>query len=335
MPNLEREQDVLKLLRDQRSVLLISLSGGKDSDAMLTEVWAWAHRHNISKDRIYTIAADLGRNEWRFALPHIKSFTQLLTGKAPIVVTRPQGDVLQQWEDRYAKLQAQGRTHVAPFSDAKNRFCTSAAKRGQIYKAIIQEFPRDMKVIQCVGLRSSESTHRKKANPLKYHTKSPTASSLNRHVYTWLPIHQFSLEDVWNTLGWTLEEVKLLQADVKRRVTSGDYDTLERVCDEWGYRWGRAYALGNQRLSCSLCPLASKNDLINGVAWNSDHFRDISSLERRSGFSFQSSQWLSDLGDLSPEEQEELDEAKLRNKQFRQQAQHLRQSKHPKQLTLF
>jgi hypothetical protein len=153
-------------------------------------------------------------------------------------------------------------------------------------------------------------------------------------VYTWLPIHQFSLEDVWNTLGWTLEEVKLLQADVKRRVTSGDYKTLEQVYDEWGYRWGRAYALGNQRLSCSLCPLASRNDLINGVAWNSDHFRDISSLERRSGFSFQSSQWLSDLGDLSPEEQEELDEAKLRNKQVRQQAQHQRQSEEPKQLTL-
>lgn len=337
MPKLELEQEVLQLLHDERSVLLISLSGGKDSDCMLTEVWAWAHRHHISSDRIYTTTADLGRNEWQFSLPHIQSFTKMLTGKAPIVVTRETGDVLQQWEDRYAKLQAEGRTTVAPFSDSKNRFCTSAAKRGQIHKAIINQFPRDTTIIQCVGLRAEESTHRKASNPLKYHTQSPTAPTRNRHVYTWLPIHQFSLKDVWSSLGWTLDELKLLQEDVKRRVKPGDYDGLETVCEEWGYKWGRAYALSNQRLSCRICPLASKNDLINGVAWNPEHFRDISSLERRSGFSFQSSHWLSELGlqFLNEAERQELAEAKIRNLQYRQQHLQQKRPKKPKQLTLF
>ena len=85
------------------------------------------------------------------------------------------------------------------------------------------------------------------------------------HVYTWLPIHKFSVEDVWNTLGWTIDELQLLQQDVKQRVTPGDYGALEQVCDEWGYKWGSAYALNNQRLSCRICPLANKNDLINGI----------------------------------------------------------------------
>lgn len=337
---LTHEMEVLKLLDNNNSALLVSLSGGKDSSCMLTEVWAWAHRHHISPDRIHTITADLQRNEWSFALPHIESFAKMLTGKSPIVVTRRQGDVLQQWEDRYNKLQADGRTTVAPWSDSQNRFCTSAAKRGQIYKAIIKHFPRDTVIVQCVGLRSAESSGRKVANPLKYHKKSPTAPTRNRHVYTWLPIHEFSVEDVWNTLGWTIAELELLQADVKRRVTPGDYDMLEQVCNEWGYKWGRAYALGNQRLSCRICPLASHNDLINGIAWNPDHFRDISHLERRSGFSFQSSQWLSDLGltHLDDREQAELDEAKHRNLGYRQQQKQQKQQKksnRPQQLTLF
>ncbi len=340
MPMLTHEAEVLKLLGNKNSVLLISLSGGKDSDAMLTEVWAWAHRHNISSDRIHTITADLQRNEWRFAMPHIQSFSKMLTGKAPIVVTRPQGDVLQQWEDRYAKLQAEGRTTVAPWSDSQNRFCTSGAKRAQIHKAIVKHFPRDTVIVQCVGLRADESTGRKSANPLKYHTKSPTAPTLNRHVYTWLPIHKFSVEDVWNTLGWSIAELELLQEDVKRRVTPGDYEALEQVCEEWGYKWGRAYALGNFRLSCRACPLASKHDLLNGIAWNIDHFRDISDLERRSGFSFQPKQWLSDLGlsHLNSQERQELADAKQRNLSYRQQQKQQKQQKKPKrpqQLTLF
>lgn len=338
MPALTHELEVLKLLQNKNSVLLISLSGGKDSDVALTQTWGFAQRHNISRDRIYTITADLGRNEWGFSMPHIQSFVKMLTGKAPIVVSREQGDVLQQWEDRYAKLQSEGRTTVAPFSDNKNRFCTSANKRGQIHKAIIRLFPRETTVVQVVGIRSEESKNRSLSNPLKYHTKSPTAPTLNRHVYTWLPIHDFSLEDVWNSLGWTLDELKLLQEDVKRRVKPGDYEGLEKVCDEWGYKWGRAYALQNHRLSCSICPLASKNDIINGIAWNPEHFRDISSLERRSGFSFQSSQWLSDLappGYLTSAEMEELEHAKRRNIDIRQLQKTQKKPSKPAQLALF
>jgi len=315
MPTLVREHEVLNLLRKERSVLLINTSGGKDSDAMLTEVWAWIHRHQIASERTYIITADLNRNEWHFAREHIRTFTQALTGKEPIIVQRPQGDVLQMWEDRYEKLQAEGRTTTPHWSSAAHRYCTAGAKRAQIHKAIVRLFPKDTVVINCIGLRAEESSRRSRANTLKYHQSSPTAPTLNRHVYTWLPIHNYSLRDVWNTLGWTLEELHLLQKDVRERVTPGDYAKLEEVCREWDYRWGKSYALGNTRMSCALCVMANQHDLQNGIAWNPEHFRAISELERRSSFSFQPDQWLSDLGHefLDPDELEELADAKLRN----------------------
>jgi 3'-phosphoadenosine 5'-phosphosulfate sulfotransferase (PAPS reductase)/FAD synthetase len=329
MPPLTREREVLALLQTERSVLVVNTSGGKDSDAMLTRIWAWMHRHHIASERLYVITADLQRNEWSFARPHIVTFTRQLTDKDPIVVTRPQGDVLQMWEDRYQQLQAEGRTSVPHWSSAAHRYCTASAKRAQIQKAIIRLFPQDRVVINCVGLRAEESPRRRKAQTLKYHPSSPTAVTRNRHVYTWLPIHAFTLTDVWETLGWTPDELRLLQADVRQRVTPGDYAALETVCQEWGYHWGRSYALSNTRLSCALCVLANQGDLRNGIAWNPDHFRAISELERRSGFSFQPDQWLSDLGIdyLSPSEREALDAAKTRHHA-------LRHPNQPKQLRL-
>jgi hypothetical protein len=78
--------------------------------------------------------------------------------------------------------------------------------------------------------------------------------------------------------------------------------------------------------------MANKSDLSNGIAWNPDHFREISELERRTGFSFQSSGWISDLGQayLSDEALEELRQAKLYNLEL----QRLNKPKHPTQLPL-
>ena len=163
-------------------------------------------------------------------------------------------------------------------------------------KAIIRMFPRDTILVNCLGLRSDESFFRKRATPLKYQKKSPTAPTLNRHVYTWLPIHQWTLADVWASLVWTLEDLAALQAEVRETVTPGDWDALRAICEQWGWEYGYAYPLGNSRMSCRLCVMSNQSDLENGIAWNPDHFRDISELERRTGFSFQSGQWLSDLG---------------------------------------
>ena len=332
MPDLINERQVLKLLQSDQSALLVNTSGGKDSDAMLKAIWDWAQRYKISPDRIHVIHAHLGRNEWTFALEHVKKYTRKITGKDPIIVERPQGDVLQMWEDRYQRLQEQGRTTTPHWSSSAHRYCSSGAKRSQVNKAIIRMFPRDWKIINCIGIRGDESALRKRATTFKYQKKSPTAPTLNRHVYTWLPIHQWTLADVWASLGWTLEDLATLQAEVRETVTPGDWDALRAICERWGWEYALSYPLGNSRMSCRLCVMSKQSDLQNGIAWNPEHFRDISELERRTGFSFQSGQWLSDLGrdHLSAEEIEALRQAKLSNLEY----QRLNQPDHPTQLPL-
>src|SRR5689334_13827174 len=57
---------------------------------------------------------------------------------------------------------------------------------------------------------------------------------------------------------------------------------------------------------CSLCVLASKNDLLNGAQHHPQHYRDLVDLEIASGYSFRQGIWLADLRpDLLTEEQRE------------------------------
>lgn len=77
MVDLINERQVLKLLQSDQSVLLVNSSGGKDSDAMLKVIWDWVQRYSIPSDRIHVIHVHLGRNEWSFALEHVKKYTRV------------------------------------------------------------------------------------------------------------------------------------------------------------------------------------------------------------------------------------------------------------------
>lgn len=64
----------------------------------------------------------------------------------------------------------------------------------------------------------------------------------------------------------------------------------------------RGVQLGNHRLSCALCVLASLNDLINGAVHNPDTYREYCRIEAVTGYSFRKDFWLSDLRpELLPE----------------------------------
>ncbi len=88
-----------------------------------------------------------------------------------------------------------------------------------------------------------------------------------------------------------------------RRLRSNGLSARDAIA-QTGWAWNEAYALGNERLSCSLCVLASRNDLLNGAEHQPDHYRDLVDLEIASGFSFRQGLWLADLRpDLLTEEQ--------------------------------
>lgn len=141
---LVNERSVLKLLQqNSKSAILINTSGGKDSDAMLKAVYNWAMKYKIPPERIHTVHAHLNRNEWPTTLEHVKKYTRKITGKDPIIVERPQGDVLQMWEDRYQSLQEQGRVTTPFWSSSSQRYCSASTKRSQVSNLITKLFSND------------------------------------------------------------------------------------------------------------------------------------------------------------------------------------------------
>jgi 3'-phosphoadenosine 5'-phosphosulfate sulfotransferase (PAPS reductase)/FAD synthetase len=315
--------DEVRLLLENGAHLVVNVSGGSDSSSMLNLLWN-AYQQFAWPGEFYVIHAHLGRNEWPFTLPHIQDYVYKLTGKEPVIVSRKKGDLLARWWQRYETLKAQGRENsVPPWSSSAARFCTSELKVSIIQSWVRRQFPEKANAISAVGIRSDESPRRFRAVTFAPEKKS-SAPTKKRHVYRWLPIHNFTLNDVWQTLGWTLERLNALRADVRAKVRPGEIDALFSLLDEWAYRMNPAYALGNTRLSCRACVMASRNDLANGIVWNPDHFRDLVDLEITSGFSFQHKRW---LADFAPE---------LLTANQRQRLAQTRNTEHqPQQLTLF
>jgi tRNA(Ile)-lysidine synthase TilS/MesJ len=115
------------LLNDAHTQLAISISGGKDSQAMLATLVSQASMESW-KCRLFAIHADLGRVEWAESLPHCQ-FICKEAGIPLVVVRRAKGDLLSRWQERMKKLTGTGK----PFwSSARNRYCTSELKRGPI-----------------------------------------------------------------------------------------------------------------------------------------------------------------------------------------------------------
>jgi hypothetical protein len=322
--------DEVRLLLENGAHLLVNISGGADSTAMLIHLWNLYRQVNNQEGlplffgQFHTVHAHLGRNEWPFTLPHIIDVVPWLTGKMPIIVSRKKGDLLSRWWQRYDTLKAQGRADsVPPWSSSAARFCSSEMKTAVIARQIRHQFPENAKIISAIGIRSDESVSRSRAATFVLDKKT-SAPTKNRHVYRWLPIHNFTLSDVWQTFGWTLEQLNALRAEVRAKVRPGETEKLLALLEEWNYWLHPTYSLGNNRMSCRACVMASRNDLANGVVWNPDHFRDLVDLEITSGFSFQHKRW---LADFAPE---------LLTADQRQRLAHVRNTNNqPQQLPLF
>ena len=65
------------------AALAISISGGKDSDAMLRHLVA-LHRAEEWKGELFAITADLGRIEWPGTLEHMQATCNQLNGWIPV-----------------------------------------------------------------------------------------------------------------------------------------------------------------------------------------------------------------------------------------------------------
>ncbi|MFF9901325.1 phosphoadenosine phosphosulfate reductase family protein [Streptomyces longispororuber] len=230
--------------------IVISSSGGKDSQAMLSYVVRRAKALGML-DKVVVVHADLGRVEWK-GTRELAELQARLAGVRRFEVVQATGaDLLERVEIRYGKLKAKAEEEavergedpatvkVAPaWPSSSARWCTPDVKRGPIrtlYTRLTAELAhlgRPVRILECIGQRAAESSQRAKLAGVEVNRG---ASNGKRHIVTWRPIHAWSDRKVWREIA------------------------RSRLPYHPAYDWG------NRRLSCVFCVLGCNSDLVNGA----------------------------------------------------------------------
>lgn len=214
-------------LAKRGATFVINHSGGKDSQAMFLHVSSL-----VPRSQIIAIHASLGRVEWAGAEEHIRA----TIGDVPLQVCRSRRELLQMVEER------------GMFPSPQQRQCTSDLKRGPIERTI--RHTGHKLIVNCMGMRAEESSSRAKLTTLK---RSERNSKAGREWYDWLPIHDWPVAKVFQTIR------------------------------EAGQEPHPVYAKGMTRFSCCFCIMASQHDLRTAAQLNPPLYREYVLLERRIG----------------------------------------------------
>lgn len=309
LPRLAVPKAIDKALRAGAD-LALSLSGGKDSHALVCVVPEWFRAQGYP-GQCYIIHADLGRAEWK-ETPEFVERLAAEVGLPLVVVRRPKGDLITRFEERL--LATQGTT--TPFwPSAESRYCTSHLKSGPIDTALRDPAPfwpssdsryctSDLKrgpidthlrtaevVVSAEGVRGDESRERAKKPVLEIRksitAKSTVAKSRNlagmtpgralsarepgkRVAFNWRPLFHWTEEEIWLAIGTTLAELNYRRGLYKA-------GRVAKAIDGWvGHP---AYVYGNERLSCAFCVMGSQNDLLNGAQHQPELYGHLIQLE--------------------------------------------------------
>lgn len=228
--------------------IVVSSSAGKDSQAMLDYVVELAEAAGVV-DRVVVVHCDLGRVEW----PGTRELAEQQAARYGVrfaVVRRERGDLLDQVEAR------------GLWPSPKQRYCTSDQKRGPIHRLYTelaaryrQIFANRSRILSCQGMRAEESPARAKRAPCG---QDERASNGRRLVDNWLPIHSWTVNEVWS------------------RIKAGRTADLIHP----------AYGLGMPRLSCCFCIFAPKSALILAGKHNPELLAEYVRIEKQIGHKF-------------------------------------------------
>lgn len=223
--------------------IVINTSAGKDSQAMMDYVISIADENGVSRSKIVAVHADLGRMEWE-GTRELAGTQSRHYGIRFEVVSRPQGDLLSHVRSR------------GMWPSSTSRYCTSDHKRGQVSKVLTmlaRESGKPVRILNCLGMRSQESPARAKLIPFQADGRNTNG---RRKVDTWLPIHSWTVEQVWARIR------------------------------ESGVPHHRAYDLGMPRLSCCFCIFSPRKALLIAGKHNPTLLDEYVSTERRIGHDF-------------------------------------------------
>lgn len=231
---------------------VICSSAGKDSLAMLAHLAELITAQGY-RGRVVVVHNHLGYTaagepvEWPGA-EQLARETAEMFGFEFVVRARPRGGLVDQLVNERRKWPGAGRA----------RWCTGDQKTGPTTTWITQAVAQlgvdgPARVLYCLGLRAAESSGRAAQPRLMVDERR---SSGRRTITRWLPIH-----------GWTVREV------------------WERIRAA-GIRPHAAYSWGMARLSCSLCVLASLDDLMLAAALRPRLAADYAEIEAEIGHRF-------------------------------------------------
>lgn len=162
--------------------IILCVSGGKDSHAMLFYVAEMARDQGVS-NRLHVLYSDTGM-EWDNTENHVK----ILSKAVDIVpnVVRPKIPLIKKIENRVEK-RGNG------FPCASCRYCTGESKRDPMSKWI-RELGHGF-VLQITGERKFESKSRSQLPNFSF---LPKRSSKYRSVFGWRPMLEYTEADIWS-----------------------------------------------------------------------------------------------------------------------------------------
>lgn len=195
--------------------------------------------------QLIVVHASLGVIEWPGALELAE--TQAGNSGLPFIVARASKTFFEMVERRF-----ENRPEVPSWPSSSTRQCTSDLKRGPIQREVRRYAKANgfKTIVNCLGLRAQESPGRAKRQAF---SKMAISNSVNTW-YEWLPVHELLTEEVFATIRQSGQEPHY------------------------------AYALGNERLSCVFCIMASRNDMANGARHNPPLLEEYAELEVKTGY---------------------------------------------------
>ena len=305
----------------------IGVSGGKDSQALLTSYLGW-HRDQGFSGKVFAIWVNLGRAERTETPGFLDALCERLAVPLEIVVPviggQP-GDLQDRFQQRREKLAGTD----TPFWPTRGlRYCTS------LKRTACDKYFRGSRLIASLeGIRADESEERAEKEPFtvrqtitgkRYKILSPAvafknyqddlaeakqtlvpfsmfdadedeehAEKIPRLAFTLYPLFHWTLDGVWASCGTSQQDLEERRALYKEGIERQDPAIRAQALNGWLAH--PAYVKGAHRLSCSLCILADRETLRSGAFNNPLYYRALIWYEIESGYPFQQNHWLASV----------------------------------------
>lgn len=235
--------------------IVVHSSAGKDSQTALRRTLLECARQGYPFNQVVVSHQDLGRMEWAGTRELAQRQAAHYGLRFEVTRYRNKDGVELDLLDYVRKR--------GKWPDSDNRFCTSEFKRGpgnRLLTMLSKERPGS--ILQVFGFRADESPARKRKPVFEQDKRASTGV---KPVFNWLPIHEWTVGQVW-------EDIRLS-----------------------GVPWHPAYDLGMKRLSCCFCVFAPRNALLLSGKANPELLDTYCAMEAEIGHTFQNGRSLSDV----------------------------------------